>query len=263
MDNFILLSFDLEEFDAPEEYGQVLEEKVKFEVSFAGLKSVISLLDKLDIRVTFFVTANFALNYPAMIKELAQKHEIASHGFYHSQFAIADLQKSKQALEAITEQAILGFRMARLQAIDETAIGDAGYVYNSSMNPTYLPGRYNNFFKPRTAYYANQILNIPVSVTPLIRFPLFWLSFKNFPLAWIKLASKFTLKTDNYLSLYFHPWEFTNLASFQLPGYVKRHSGRAMIQRLEQYLIWLKQQGEFISFLELVNKLDQRQLNVN
>ena len=63
MNKNILLSFDVEEFDIPEEYGQKLEDKVKFEVSLQGLQTVTDLLDQLDVQVTFFVTANFALNH--------------------------------------------------------------------------------------------------------------------------------------------------------------------------------------------------------
>jgi hypothetical protein len=58
--------------------------------------------------------------------------------------------------------------MAGLQPVDDAEIEKAGYEYNSSMNPTYIPGRYNNLSKPRTAYYTNKLLNIPISVTPLL-----------------------------------------------------------------------------------------------
>jgi hypothetical protein len=34
--------------------------------------------------------------------------------------------------------------MAGLQPVDDAEIEKAGYEYNSSMNPTYIPGRYNN-----------------------------------------------------------------------------------------------------------------------
>jgi len=78
--------------------------------------------------------------------------------------------------------------MAGLQPVDDAEIKKAGYENNSSMNPTYIPDRYNNLSKPRTAYYTNKLLNLPISVTRLIRFPLFWLSFKNFPLSRIELA---------------------------------------------------------------------------
>ncbi len=253
MKKSVLLSFDVEEFDIPEEYGQSIDQKTQFWVSLQGLKAILSSLDTLEIRATFFVTANFAIHHEEIIREISQKHEIASHGFYHSSFSLEDLEKSRKTLEQITHTDVIGFRMARLMEVDEREIRNAGYKYNSSMNPTYIPGRYNNFFKKRTAYYSNEILNIPVSVTPRIRFPLFWLSFKNVPLFWIQLASQITLQHDSYLCLYFHPWEFTNINNFQLPGFIKKGSGREMVERLERYLIGLKRHGEFITFAEFAN----------
>ncbi|HTL88158.1 MAG TPA: polysaccharide deacetylase family protein [Leptolyngbya sp.] len=250
MNKLILLSFDVEEFDIPEEYGQQLDENVKFKVSAEGLENVLQLLDRLKIKATFFVTANFAIHHAAKILEIAEKHEIASHGFYHSSFCVEDLARSKQALIEIAHQEIAGFRMARLQPVSDREIQQAGYRYNSSMNPTYLPGRYNNFCKSRIPYYSERLFNLPVSVTPLIRFPLFWLSFKNLPLPLYKLASKMTLNWDSYLNLYFHPWEFTSIRGYQLPGYIKKRSGQPMLDRLETYLTWIKPLGTFVTFSE-------------
>ncbi|NMG11227.1 polysaccharide deacetylase family protein [Brasilonema sp. UFV-L1] len=250
MNNLILLSFDLEEFDIPEEYGEKVEETVQLEVSYKGLKEILPVLERLNIKATFFVTAKFAIYHKAIIQEISEKHEIASHGLCHSNFRLEDLKKSRQTLEEITGKKVLGFRMPRLQEVSDREIAKAGYQYNSSMNPTYIPGRYNNFFKPRTAYDSNNLVNIPVSVTPLIRFPLFWLSFKNFPLSFIKLGSRLTLKNDRYISLYFHPWEFTDITNFRMPAYITKYSGKQMVERLEEYLTWLQNQGEFIDFSE-------------
>ncbi|OKH60260.1 hypothetical protein [Scytonema sp. HK-05] len=52
------------------------------------------------------------------------------------------------------------------------------------------------------------------------------------------------------MSLYFHPWEFTDITSFRMPNYITKDSGKEMLDRLEEYLIWLKSQGEFICFSE-------------
>ncbi len=253
MDKVILMSFDLEEFDIPEEYGQTLDKVTQFMISRQGVEALLEVLDRLQIRVTFFITANFALHHPALIHRIAQDHEVASHGFYHSQFELTDLEKSRITLSEICGNSIRGFRMARLQPIDDEAIQKAGYQYNSSMNPTYLPGRYNNFFQPRVSYWSNQLLNIPTSVTPGIRFPLFWLSFKNLPLWLYQLLSRWTLNCDRYLCLYFHPWEFANLDPFTLPRYVKFPHSRNMLKKLENYLIWLQKRSRFITYTEFLD----------
>jgi hypothetical protein len=258
---FTLLSFDVEEFDVPLEYGQAIDLATQLSVSLQGVEAVIDLLDRLEIQATFFVTANFAQHYPDLIRHLAQRHEIASHGFYHSAFETADLEKSRLALEEILDRPIVGFRMARLQAVEEQAIAAAGYRYNSSLNPTYLPGRYNNFSEPRRPFLSDALLNIPVSVTPLIRFPLFWLSFKHLPLPLYKMASTWTLGCDRLLSLYFHPWEFTNISHFGLPPLIHRRSGREMRDRLENYLIWLRQRSKFVTYAAYAEMFLQSELS--
>jgi hypothetical protein len=143
---------------------------------------------------------------------------------------------------------VRGFRMARLQPVSDWEIQAAGYAYNSSMNPTYLPGRYNNLGQPRLPYYAGNLLNIPVSVTPGVRFPLFWLSFKNLPLWIYQLLSRLNLSWDRQLNLYFHPWEFSDIQNYQLPGYIKKHAGTPMVQRLESYLQGIQPHGKFVTF---------------
>lgn len=248
----ILLSFDIEEFDLPLEYGQSLDKSEQLAISRQGLFCLLPLLEELQIRVTFFVTAYFAIHHQSLIKKLSEHHEIASHSWEHSHFSLEDLTRSKKQLEKITETEIIGFRMARLKPIDEQEIYQAGYLYNSSLNPTYLPGRYNNLDQPRTFYYHEKLLNVPVSVTPLIRFPLFWLSFKHLPLILMKFASQITLTHDTYLSLYFHPWEFTDLSPFSIPNYIKKDSGQVMLNKLQKYLSWLKTQGDFITFSDFL-----------
>jgi len=250
----VLLSFDVEEFDIPGEYGQDLDAATQFTVSLHGLQAVLRLLERVQVRVTFFVTANFALQYPELIRDIAQTHEIASHGFYHGSFRRDDLAESKRVLEEIAQAPVRGFRMARLQPVDDQDIHAAGYDYNSSLNPTWIPGRYNHLAKPRRFYYAHQVLNIPVSVTPVLRFPLFWLSFKNLPLRLYQMACQWTLQCDRYLVLYFHPWEFAAIQEFGLPRYICRHAGQPMLRRLERFLMGLKPQAVFITHAEFLER---------
>ena len=237
----VLLSFDVEEFDIPLEYGLDIPKKEQFTISKEGLTSVLTLLDSLNICATFFTTATFALKYPELIKSIAKKHEIASHGYDHKSPTDDGISKSKKILEELSNTNIKGFRCPRLQKINEANLSSSGFTYNSSENPIYLPGRYNNFFSPRTAYITkHNILNIPVSASPIIRFPLFWLAFKNIPLPIIKFFSKWTLSHDKYLNIFFHPWEFSDLTQFTLPKIIKKHHHTVMLKRLENYLVFLQ-----------------------
>ena len=251
----ILLTFDVEEFDTPEEYGHNISFEEKINLSTIGLQNVLALVEKHEVKCTFFTTAVFALEQTELMKIISQSHEIASHGYSHSSFKNTDLKKSKETLEALFNQPINGYRMARLAPVDNSEIEKAGYTYNSSMNPTWIPGRYNHLLKSRKPFMNGNVMNVPTSVTPTFRFPLFWLSFKNFPMWFLKKMMLRTLKHDGFLSLYFHPWEFTDISNLGLPNFMTKISGEQMLQRLDETIHLLKNSGEFICMNEYVEQL--------
>jgi len=242
----ILLSFDIEEFDLPVEYGREISFTQQLSVSTKGTLAILALLKRTGIKATFFITANYAINQPDVIDKIVRAgHEVASHGYYHSNFEDKHLLESRVALEELAGKPVKGFRMARMMPVNLAEIKKAGYAYNSSVNPTWLPGRYNNLSVSRTWFHEGGVLQIPSSVSPLIRFPLFWLSFHNLPMGFIKWLSFKTYKKDGYLNIYFHPWEFTDLSpqKFGLPGYIIKNSGEAYIKRLEDFIISAKAKG--------------------
>ena len=256
----ILLSFDIEEFDMPFEYGKTISFEDQMNISIEGTSLILDLLEKHQVKATFFSTVVFAINAPEIINRIIKDgHEIASHSYYHSDFKIAHLLESKEKLEQITNTKVIGFRMPRMQPVDEKEIFKAGYRYNSSINPTYLPGRYNNFSKPRTYFKQDGVWQIPASVSPIIRFPLFWLSFHNLPIWIYKIICSLTFLKDKYLNIYFHPWEFTDLKDFNrfgFPSYVSKNSGVQMYDRLENLIVWMKKKNfNFHSTRDLIEQI--------
>jgi hypothetical protein len=241
----VLLSFDVEEFDLPGEYGAVPAFETQIAVGAEGLAAVLDLLDRLRLPATFFTTAVFARECPALLARIAGGHELASHGWSHSSFADDDLERSRIELQRLSGRPVHGFRRARFGAFDRRRLAAAGYTYDSSDNPIWLPGRYNNLGKPRLPYRADGLVILPVSASPLVRFPLFWLAFKHVPPALFRAASRWTLGHDGHLNLFFHPWEFADLGRFGLPKLVARPDGAAMVARLERYLLWLRERADF------------------
>ena len=242
-----LLSFDIEEFDMPFEYGKSISFDDQINISVTGTNAILDLLAKHKFKATFFSTVIFAQHAPDVIARIkAEGHELASHSYYHSKFETQDLTLSKQKLEELFGEPVYGFRMPRMMPVEEKEIAEAGYTYNSSINPTYLPGRYNNLKVSRTYFVKEAVLQLPASVSPLLRIPLFWLSFHNFPLRFYKSLIKKTFKKDGYINIYFHPWEFTDLdkkEAYGFPGYVSKNSGDKMINRMDNLLNWINQQG--------------------
>jgi len=243
----ILLSFDIEEFDMPFEYGKKLAFDEQLSISTTGTNIVLDLMQETGIKATFYCTANYAQHKPEVIARIVKEgHELASHGYYHSKFENADLLASRKLLEELADVPVKGYRMARMQPVDQREIHQAGYKYNSSLNPTWLPGRYNNFKSPRKWFWEEDVLQIPASVSPNFRFPLFWLSFHNLPMGVLKWLTDITYRKDGYLNIYFHPWEFTDLnqpEKYGFPAYVSRNSGDAFTERMREFINWAKRKG--------------------
>ena len=240
----IYLSFDIEEFDMPKEYDYDIAFERQIAISRKGLTAILDLLKKHQMRATFFSTVVFAQQVPDLINRLIEEgHELASHTYYHSDFENEHLKRSKEALEQQFGVTVEGLRMPRMLEVSAEEVKKAGYRYNSSVNPTFLPGRYNKLHVPKRLFNENGLWQIPTAVS-WFRFPLFWLSFHNLPLWLYRFLLKRSVKSIGYAALYFHPWEFTDLhqKEFNFPAYVMRNSGEKMIARFDSLLTFIKQQ---------------------
>lgn len=245
----VQLSFDIEEFDLPEEYGLRISPEAQIAYSEEGLNHILDILERRGVVATFYATVIFMEGISPATRQrlLAGGHEIASHGYSHSQHRRADYRLSRLRLEELTGRSVTGFRMPRMQAVDEGALLEAGYVYDASEHPTWLPGRYNHLGSPRRPHRsARGLLCLPASVTPRLRLPLFWLSLHHLPLPLYLWLASWTARHDDYLNIYLHPWEFIDLRAtgLRLPWLVRRRSGAAMRTRLERLIRHLQARGE-------------------
>ena len=67
----VLLTFDVEEFDLPLEYGLQIGKDEQMETGMNGVVEMEKILTQTDIPSTLFTTANFAEHYPDSIKQLS------------------------------------------------------------------------------------------------------------------------------------------------------------------------------------------------
>jgi len=247
----ICLTFDLEEFDLPLEYNHTISDAEQIEITSRGMDALLPLLEKEKIACTFFTTANYAQQKPEQIKQLSALHEIASHSFFHSSFDTADLKKTKDVLQNICGTEVIGFRMPRMGSVNYADLQAAGYLYDSSLNPTFIPGRYNHFRAPKIIFKKDNLIIFPATVTPTLRIPLFWLTFKNCSVNWFCKQVQKCLDTYGYVNLYFHPWEFADTSGFSIPSYIARDP-KIMLDKLQYFINYFKDKAEFTS---IKNKL--------
>lgn len=251
--SYVLLSFDIEEFDTPNEYGSSLSLSEQISLSEQGTNIILDILQESNIKATFFCTTNFATHAQSTINRIiSEGHEIASHGCSHRTPCNIDITKSKELLENLFCVNIYGYRQPRMQKVD---LHKTNYVYNASINPTFIPGRYFNFNSPRTIFEEDGVISIPASVTPFFRIPLFWLSLHHMHISLYEFLVKRTLSHDGYFNTYFHPWEFINLSVpnlKNLPYIIKHNSGEKMIHRLKHFITFLsKCNVQFVTYYQM------------
>ena len=253
----VCLSFDFEECDLPRESGVEFPLEEGMKVSSEGAHAVLDILERHGVKATFFCTLNFAERAPDVMKRLvAGGHEVAAHGVDHFRQIPEDPFLSKAGLERLYGVKVVGYRQPRMFPVDDAALAKAGYRYNSSLNPAFVPGRYMHLATPRTVFEANGLVQVPASVTPWIRFPLFWLALHLLPEWLYRLLARWTLRHDGYFMTYFHPWEFSSLseraAELKVPRLIRMNLGRPMVGRLDRLVVALKGDGvEFVTIREL------------
>lgn len=249
----ILLSFDTEEFDVPREHGIEYSLEEGMQVSIYGTNRILDCLKQNQVKATFFCTANFAKNAPEVMQRIMDEgHEVACHGVDHFMPKATDVEQSKEIVEQLMGVKVYGYRQPRMFAVSNANIKNAGFIYNSSLNPAFIPGRYMHLNMPRTCFMQDGVLQIPASVTPHIRFPLFWLANHVLPVKLYHWMIKRTLKHDGYFTTYMHPWEFYHLKDhpeWKLQTIIKMNSGDKLIKRLDSLIKMLKNTGnDFVTY---------------
>jgi len=259
----VLLSFDTEEFDVPREHGVEFSLEEGMKVSIDGTNRILDILKANAVHATFFCTANFAKNAPDVMERIHNEgHEIACHGCDHWRPCESDVRESKHIIEDIMSLSVKGYRQPRMFPVSDREIASCGYVYNSSLNPAFIPGRYMHLNTPRRPFMKEGVLQIPASVTPVFRIPLFWLALHNFPESLYHLLVNIVLDHDGMFNTYFHPWEFYSLKEhpeFKMPFIIRNHSGKELEGRLDRLIKKLKARGEvFAAYGEYAeNKIEE------
>ena len=192
-------------------------------------------------------------------------NEISMHGYEHntslnkmkSEDVIKELRKAKMGIEKITGKKVNGFRSPQMKILNEKILNNIGIKYDSSLHPTFIPGNFQ-MFKTRSIHKRGNVIEIPVSVTPILRLPFSWVWFRNAGLLYTKICTKLNLIDKDYVNIYFHPWDFYNTNTREFKGvlYISlRNAGEKTIEQLDRYVIWCKKNNlEVTTISEYLSK---------
>lgn len=195
---------------------------------------VLDLLDRYQIKGTFFIVGEVAERHPDLIRSIYQKgHEIGCHGFSHHPLwklneglFREELEHFHSIMEGILGKiAIRGFRAPCFSLDNRTkwALGvlrDFGYQYDASIFPVKLNPLYGVSGAPVKPYRISlRDVREEDPTSPLMEFPTppFILGrlkipisggvyLRFFPLSFLQWGLRRINRNQPFL-LYFHPWE--------------------------------------------------------
>jgi polysaccharide deacetylase family protein (PEP-CTERM system associated) len=219
-----------------------------------NVEELLHLFERYNVRATFFILGETANRYPKLINLIEKRnHEIACHGYYHNK-KYKDLNDFRDDLEKFKKSVkkdVVGFRYPNYDINDQKLdiVREMGFTYDSSIVPCRnIPGWYGNPDAPLIPYNhklqnGKTIKEFPISVSPTFRLPGSggWY-LRNVGYWWTMYIIKSSLKKNDYVNLYFHPWEFSknNPKYNDIPFHVYRRTGPYARTALERLLVEIK-----------------------
>lgn len=228
-----------------------------------GVKRLDELFQKYGIKATWFVTGEVMERYPDMVSMLKKEgHEVGCHGYTHKkQEFLSEVGKQRKSLEKwlglyhkITDEKPFGFRAPAFRLNNTTLqlLGKLGFIYDCSVVPTYMPNHYNFLFAPKTPYHPStanisrrgngQILEIPVSIAPVIPIPLGAPTMRLLGERWIKFSLR--KLTKHPIVFYTHPKDVMELPREKgIPSHIYKNNGQVCLNMLEEVIKFSLGQG--------------------
>jgi peptidoglycan/xylan/chitin deacetylase (PgdA/CDA1 family) len=116
-----------------------------------GYPAIFALLQRLDVRATFFIEGWNGVHHPAAVREIvARGHELGMHGWAHESWSDLDAARerdlARRATEALTAAAGVrprGFRApgGARGARTEALLRELDYMYDASLGERMTPRR--------------------------------------------------------------------------------------------------------------------------
>jgi len=247
----IHLTVDLELFEHTFAYQRLQDAPGINNIGLEGVDFLLDLLREKGITITFFVVAEMAERYSALVRKIEEQgHEIASHSTTHTsqdKDILRQAKESKRILENIIKGEVVGFRAPALN-ISKQNVGrleEFGYTYDSSLTPSIkIPGWYGgrrtklSLQEELSGYELKRVQEIPPSVNIYLRTPIsgFWL--RSFGFEYLRWSLNSLFKREISPVFYIHPWELVDLPKLKdIPTRVYFRTGRQFRNKLRDHLL--------------------------
>ena len=236
-----------------------------------GLPKVIKILERNNIKGTFFVSALTLKKFSKFFKKLSSRgHEIALHGWEHERFDIlpheekeSRIKKSIRIYKTIFNKNPKGFRTPQHSADKELfdILKKRRFFYDSSSTPLnllqvfFFPKRFwlwsKDFFRPLNKYiFKNGLREIPLSS---VFIPFTSIVLRIFPLSLIKIYLKVLSRFNKEIIFYAHSWDFIPLPKSKID---RMFSHKRVLKNFDKFIKYAKRKKHiFFTHYELASKI--------
>ena len=184
---------------------------------------LLKLFSEYGITGTFFVLGWVAERSPDLVREIHDAgHEVASHGYAHrlaydhtAEELRRDLRRSKEHLESLIGEPILGYRAPNF-SVDDTVlevISEEGFSYDSSYFPSVLHDRYGTVKRLGDREGILEVAGLTEVTIPTLELAGIQLPwggggyFRAMPYSIFRLGMQKILRDRGHFMFYMHPWE--------------------------------------------------------
>lgn len=146
------------------------------------VENILEILDKHNIKATFFVPSFIGEKHPELIKKIHKKgHEIGNHGYLHERFydwnyqeQLEIIKRSQETLEGLIGEKPKGFRTPSGDWSDFTPelLVSQGFEYSSSMRGADFPyrtiinGKSTDFIEIPTKWELDDYVQLAYNLYP-------------------------------------------------------------------------------------------------
>jgi len=230
-----------------------------------GMLTLLQMFKKNEIKSTFFVTAIMAEKFPDLMKKVKRDgHEIACHDLDHSPLVdklnltrlVSRIRIATQLIEDYVGVQPYGYRapLFKINRNQLIALYKNGYIYDSSIifSPFFrsLPK-----FSFSTPFFVpinknEWMIEIPLSINPIMPFPIGGAYFRVFGKKWAKAGIKVNFLFKNPLIFYIHPKDI--IVRTSAPSWYSYKNTSKCLDSLKEIINYAKKTGAiFIKAIDL------------
>ena len=216
MDKVAFLSMDVESYFDTSSIRRLNFEKDSKYSCAEEILTFVNLLDKYQIKGTFFVTASFVKEAkPYLLEAIKRGHEIALHCLKHHSYKKhskeefrKEIKEAKTIIKSELGVEPVGFRFPKFEYKKEffDVLKEEGFIYDSSvtkMKKPYTQLLDNAYFKNGLYEFSPITWRAPLRIVKISAG-----SFSRFMMNTSKINGQYKyIENHNYFLFYFHPFE--------------------------------------------------------